>query len=417
MTELTTTDSASFGPGENSPHALLYANGYLWVGLLTSPGKLIRINPSNLSDQTTITFPSGGTHNSLQDLLYIASTNRIYCCFSTGLNSIVISEVNPTDLTTQTVIQRTDAFNGQIQSITSDDTHLYCASNASNSVHRFLLSDWSFVSKIASGVSSLHAIRHNSSKLYCSSTSSPAQISRVDTGTFTVDDNQALDSGFNVSTDDMALTADHFWLGLEGGTGQGYVVRVAKTDLTSRSNIAVIPGSACFGVYSISGYVFSVHAGTPGRIARIDPTDLSVTQFVMGSGQDAINEAVVVGQSVYVTSFASPGQIHRLDLQDLLPSAAGGSLETFTLVLGPGPTRITITHRPVSMLKIENETGNDDVRLGGSGVSDTDYSLIVPAGPTNSKTLGALQTGLMNLNDLYLFGTENDIVHVSGVVA
>lgn len=88
-----------------------------------------------------------------------------------------------------------------------------------------------------------------------------------------------------------------------------------------------------------------------------------------------------------------------------------------TVTLGTGATPIvaqsgttpTINCR---LLRIENDTGNADVKVGGSSITSTDYGMIVTAGPTNAVLLAPSDGNVpINLASTYLLGTSTQKVH------
>lgn len=64
-------------------------------------------------------------------------------------------------------------------------------------------------------------------------------------------------------------------------------------------------------------------------------------------------------------------------------------------------------------LQLESETGNADVKVGGSGVTATDYGRTIEAGPSKAVIIRPSDGNLsIGLNTTYLFGTANQKVHV-----
>lgn len=87
-----------------------------------------------------------------------------------------------------------------------------------------------------------------------------------------------------------------------------------------------------------------------------------------------------------------------------------------TVTLGTPATAISTpsTGNPsinCQQLQIESETGNADVKVGGSTLTTTDYGRIVTAGPTNAITLSSPQGLAINLASTYLLGTAGQKVH------
>lgn len=74
-------------------------------------------------------------------------------------------------------------------------------------------------------------------------------------------------------------------------------------------------------------------------------------------------------------------------------------------------------HRPVKWLNIENPTGNNIVLVGDVNTTATVYGFSVSAGPTAAKTIGPFGGGEcpFNLENVYVRGTNNEVIHVSYV--
>lgn len=92
------------------------------------------------------------------------------------------------------------------------------------------------------------------------------------------------------------------------------------------------------------------------------------------------------------------------------------ALHHVTVTLGSGATAISTpaAGQPsinCQWLRIESETGNADVKVGGSTVSSTDYGGIAEAGASKAVILAPSQGEAINLASTYLLGTANQKVH------
>ena len=72
-------------------------------------------------------------------------------------------------------------------------------------------------------------------------------------------------------------------------------------------------------------------------------------------------------------------------------------------------------HRPIKWLRIESVTGNADVKVGDNNLTSTDWGFIVEDGPTASKDIGPFGGGEspFNLEDVYVLGTDAQVLHLS----
>lgn len=92
------------------------------------------------------------------------------------------------------------------------------------------------------------------------------------------------------------------------------------------------------------------------------------------------------------------------------------AIHHITVTLGAGATAISTptTGNPsinCQWLRIESETGNADVKIGGSAMTSTDYGGIAAAGAAAAITLIASQGENINLASTYLLGTNAQKVH------
>ena len=77
-----------------------------------------------------------------------------------------------------------------------------------------------------------------------------------------------------------------------------------------------------------------------------------------------------------------------------------------------GTTQITATRIPVQQVIIHNPTGNGSITIGTSAMDATNYGFLVAAG-ANSPSIGPFSASApLNLNELYLRGTDDQIVRV-----
>ena len=80
-----------------------------------------------------------------------------------------------------------------------------------------------------------------------------------------------------------------------------------------------------------------------------------------------------------------------------------------------GATKISATSVQAHEIILESETGNADVKVGGSTVASGDYGFILEAGPTKRQPIAPGVPYQLNLNSVYLLGTDTQKVHVTYV--
>ena len=83
-----------------------------------------------------------------------------------------------------------------------------------------------------------------------------------------------------------------------------------------------------------------------------------------------------------------------------------------TVTLGAANTQVTATRIPVQQVIIHNPTGNASITVGDTTMTATSYGFLVAAA-ANSPSIGPFSAvAPLNLNELYLRGTEAQLVHV-----
>ena len=95
-------------------------------------------------------------------------------------------------------------------------------------------------------------------------------------------------------------------------------------------------------------------------------------------------------------------------LQHYTATMTGAALRLSTLMSEP--------HLPLRQIIFTNDASAAAVVcIGHAGVSTADYGIRLPAGtttPTNV-SLGPFESGAVNVEDIYLIGTNNEKVHVT----
>ena len=76
-----------------------------------------------------------------------------------------------------------------------------------------------------------------------------------------------------------------------------------------------------------------------------------------------------------------------------------------------GTTQVTATRIPVNQVIVHNPTGNGSVTIVTSAMDATTYGILVTA-VSNSPPIGPFNAAPFNLNELYLRGTDAQVVRV-----
>lgn len=75
-----------------------------------------------------------------------------------------------------------------------------------------------------------------------------------------------------------------------------------------------------------------------------------------------------------------------------------------------GTTQVTATRIPVQQVVFHNPSGNGTITIGTAAMDATNYGILVAAG-ANSPPIGPFSSGApLNLNELYIRGTDANVV-------
>jgi len=298
-------DSHTYASGEDTPYSMVYLNGYVYVGLVVNPGKLLKINASDLSDYTVKTFPDDGNHGGVYDLIYSSTKEKLYALHLES-GRIAVSEVNPSDLSASDVIQDTgyDCDNG---SIATDESYLYVLCFGEASIVKYDMSTWAVADANTSlSKASGHALGFDGTNLYGATTIAGSSILKIAPSDLS-EINQAFTGG---PTDDLAFTANHVWVGLEGGTHN--VLKISKSDLSDITNIDTGRSTSCYGTFYDGTWIWALYAGTPGYLVRIDPATDEFTTYAFNGTSP--NEVSFHSGFLFVSTYTSPISIYKLSL-------------------------------------------------------------------------------------------------------
>ncbi len=300
---------------ESLPHSLIYLKNKLFTATRTTQ-KLIRFNNlNNLSDYTTITFPS--TYGHCEDMLYAPSKDKIYLLFTNNaFGAVLVVEVDPVSLAYNIVLNNTLYFFAYAGSFCTDNNYLYIV--VSNAVGRMLkvsLTDFSVTNATITGSTNLHSIRYDGTYLYLTTASSPGKLFKVNPSTLGIISSVTFDTGDILATDDTSFSGDYVWVGLE--SGNGHILKVKKSDLSINRINTGVSGSSSYGTFFDGKYIWNLCATSPGTLVRINPETLEIYKHDLDTGENLPNEMVTDGQRLFITCYTNPAKIIRLSTPTL----------------------------------------------------------------------------------------------------
>lgn len=91
------------------------------------------------------------------------------------------------------------------------------------------------------------------------------------------------------------------------------------------------------------------------------------------------------------------------------------SWKVINLTLNGSAQQISSTRIPVQQVKIYNPAGNSDVYIGDASVSATDYAGLLDADDPPYDIGPFTAQGPVSLSEIYVLGTNNDVLHIGYV--
>jgi hypothetical protein len=295
------------------------------------PNVLIRFN--NLDDLTnydTIQFSGYGDCSGGMSMVYAPSTGKLYTnLMPNDCLSNVIVEIDPTTLA-WTVKHSRGTTGWLYQDLETDDSYLYTVvadDNMRDSIIKISLSSWTATSAhITSNSTSgyIHALGLDGTNIYATELGmNPGKIYKIRPSDLSTLLSASFTSGDQSPTDDPAFSGDYVWVGLE--TASGYVLKILKSDLTiTRVNTGT--ASASYGVFFDAGYIWNLHATSPGVLTRIDPGTNEIWKHTLPSGENNPNELIKAdGQRYFLSLYTTPTKVTRFAVPAMTYVSGGSS--------------------------------------------------------------------------------------------
>ncbi len=251
----------TFDTGESFVYALFSDGTYLYAGLFTIPGKVVKVDLSTFTKVSTLTFDAGEN--------YVTSVLSDGTYLYAGLNTAP-GKVIKVDLSTFTKVSTLTLDTGKdnIYSLFSDGTYLYVGFFVYLGLVKVDLSTFAQVNTLMfdAGENSAYSLFLDGVNLYAALNTSPGKILKVDLSTFTKVSTLTLDTGENGST---SLFSDGTYLYAALYTVPGKVVMVDLTTFTKISTLTFGTGDDySYSLFSDGTYLYTGLATAPGKVTR-----------------------------------------------------------------------------------------------------------------------------------------------------
>lgn len=314
--------------GAGLMHGTLVVDNYVFAsrGQLggSAPIDIMRFPVDNIKDFSSSTISNTGgndCYNGMEQLAYVQSQDEVYGICSDNN----VWRIDPhTMVLTKVINQGTGGTvpNNAFPSMATDGAYLYLVSspvaNSDSVVSKFDATTYAFIASstignvVGANDSLVHNIAFDGVNLYATGgqqNTGGMWIARIDPSTL-ISNVQYLSSRGWGPTDDMAITPDYIYLGMESSA---ITVQVSKANL---ANFTYIPlNHTIYALYFDGRYVW---AGSSDAflIFRIDPTTSSFTTYTEDPNPPAggtANEIIGDGGRIFYTHWTIPSTLNEFD--------------------------------------------------------------------------------------------------------
>lgn len=333
--------------GIENMYGFFYAKGFLFGGTRTKPGKLVKINPDNLSDYSVVTFPTDGNHDYSESIIYVPEKEKIYVLFGDPNYSktvVRIAEVDPITLEyTIIIVDDIGSTIGAVPRIISDGSYLYVTTlYYNNKLIKYDLDTFQRIGSIitvGTANNSTFSIETDGYNLYgASATWGTPFFFKVILSSMTVSRTTTSISVYNA--DEIVLHGNYLFVPVDtaSNVGTGRIARVHIDDFTKYDIIDTYIPSACDGVHFNGKDIIAVFRGQPGKLVQINPGTLEVDVKYFDSGENVASEYtsdgkrhfIIFESENFVEPHTLPIKVARYPFIDfnggkILPNITGGS--------------------------------------------------------------------------------------------
>jgi streptogramin lyase len=276
--QLRKTETFDLTSGENHAKSICFDGTHIWIGLFTSPAKIIKMDPAD-GTYTVYTLSSG--ENNAESICFDGT--HIWIGLTTSPAKII--KMDPAD-GTYTVYTLLSGENNA-QAICFDGTHIW-------------IGLWT----------------------------SPAKIIKMDPadGTYTA---YTLASGEDIATG-ICFDGTHIWIGLY--TSEAIIIKMDPADGTYTAYELSKSNDFAYSICFDGAHIWIGLNTVPARIIKMDPADGTFSADVLSSGEDSARSICFDGTHIWIGLNISPAKVIKMNPAD-------GSYTTYTLSSGENIAR------------------------------------------------------------------------------
>jgi hypothetical protein len=310
---LTEVAKIQFSAGEDSVYSLAISGGYLYAGLLTSPGKVVKIDLSTFSKVSTLTLDVA------EEYVYslAVSGGYLYAALDTSPGKIV-----KIDLATFTKVSSLTLAGGEnyAETLVVSGNYLYAGLWTSPAkIVKIDLSTFTKVSTLTLDVAESLVggiVLADDGYLYVGTYTNPAKIVKIDPASLSKVSTLTLAAG-EQNVISLVTLGNFLYAGLYTAGGTPKHVKVDLTTFTKVSVLTSYPsGDGSHSLAISGGYLYApLYNTTPARLRQVSLTTFTYTRtFTFGSGENYPYALLISGDIIYVGTDTSPAYLVKVKI-------------------------------------------------------------------------------------------------------
>jgi hypothetical protein len=292
--------------GENSIRTMWSDGTYLYVGLVTSPAKIVKIQLSDLTKVTTLTLDTG------EDSCVALWSDGTYLYAGLYLSPSKIVKIDLATFTKDSTLTLGSGENNLFD-LWSDGTYLYAGLHLSPS--KIVKIDLATFTKdstltLGSGENDLRTLWADGTYLYAGCATTPSKIVKIKVYNFTKDSTLTLDTGENGLYD---FCSDGVYLYAVLSISPGTIVKIDLVTFTKTDKLALNVATDDYrSIWSDGTYLYAASYITPTYISKVDlATFTEIIAFALATGENNGRDLFSDGTYLYIGLATSPAKIVR----------------------------------------------------------------------------------------------------------
>jgi len=300
----------TFNTNENKVRTLFSDGTYLYAGLATTPGKIVKIDLETFTETSTLTLDPG--ENNIYSL--ISDGTNLYAGLygaDVGIDYPQIGKIVKINLASFTKVSTLtlDATDFSIYSLFSDGTYIYAGLDTSPAkVIKVDISTFTKTASINLTANSSRTLFSDGIYLYVGMDTTPASLIQIDLSTFLETTSLTLAAGKNSI---YTLFSDGTYLYAGLATTPGKIVKIDLATFTEISTLTLSTNSS-YTLFSDGTYLYVGSNTTPAKIIIVDLSlFIEIGVSTLAAGENSIYTLFSDGTYLYAGLLTSPGKVIR----------------------------------------------------------------------------------------------------------